>query len=124
MLRNNEYIVRKLNTNKTQILHRIRFRKYNPENPHEDSYREAQWRILDNIVLLQDDLYTVAWEAKIGGYLFDKPIIHADNNATDFDESHTHGSSTVIVPHSFFHNSSDGHNKESCPAPDSSVVYP
>ena len=32
VLPNNNYIVRKLNTNKTQILHRIRLRKYNPEN--------------------------------------------------------------------------------------------
>ena len=33
VLPNNNYIVRKLNTNKTQILHRIRLRKYNPEKP-------------------------------------------------------------------------------------------
>ena len=89
MLRNNENLVQKLNTNKTQILYRIRFRKYNPENPHEDSYWKAQWPIHDNTVLLQDDLKTVAWEATIGGYMFDKPIIYADNKASDFDESET-----------------------------------
>ena len=32
VLPNNNYIVRKLNTNKTKILHRIRLRKYNPKN--------------------------------------------------------------------------------------------
>ena len=48
------YIVRKLKTNKTQILHRIRLRKYNPEKPPEDNYQEAQWQIDDNIVLPQD----------------------------------------------------------------------
>ena len=35
---NNNYIVRKLNTNKTQILHRIRLRKYNPGKPLEDNH--------------------------------------------------------------------------------------
>ena len=38
VLTNNNYIVRKLNTNKTQILHRIRLRKYNPEKLLEDNY--------------------------------------------------------------------------------------
>ena len=33
VLPNHNYIVRRLNTNKTQILHRIRLRKYNPEKP-------------------------------------------------------------------------------------------
>ena len=48
--------MRKLNTNKTQILHRIRLRKYNPEKPPEDNYSEAQWQTDDNIVVPQDDL--------------------------------------------------------------------
>ena len=38
VLPNNNYILRKLKTNKTQILHRIRLRKYNPEKPSEDNY--------------------------------------------------------------------------------------
>ena len=56
VLPNNNYIVRKLNTNKTQILHRIRLRKHNPEKPPEDNYSEAQWQTDDNIVVPQDDL--------------------------------------------------------------------
>ena len=59
VLPNNNYIVRKLNTNKTQILPRIRLRKYNPEKPPEDNYQEARWQIDDNIVVPQDDLYTI-----------------------------------------------------------------
>ena len=39
-LPNNNYIVRKLYTNKTQILHRIRLRKYNPANPPKDTIRK------------------------------------------------------------------------------------
>ena len=121
VLPNNNYIVRKLNTNKTQILHRIRLRKYNPEKPPEDNYQEAQWQIDDNFVVPQDDLYTIAWEAEFGGHLFDIPIIYTDPNAIDFDDSHTQGPDTVIVPRSYFHDSSDGQNKETCPISDPSV---
>ena len=113
--------MRKLNTNKTRILHRIRLRKYNPERPPEDNYQEAQWQIDDNSVVPQDYSYTIAWEAEFGGHLFDIPIIYTDPNAIDFDDSHTQGPDTVIVPRSFFHDSSDGQNRETCPISDPSV---
>ena len=124
ILPNNNYIVRKLNTNKTQILHRIRLRKYNPEKLPEDNYQEAQWQIDDNIVVPQDDLYTIAWEAEFGGNLFVIPIIYTDLNAIDFDESHTLGPDTVIVPSSYFYDSSDGQNQETCPSSDPNVLRP
>ena len=60
VLPNNNYIVRKLNTNRTQILHRIRLRKYNPEKPPEDNYQQARRQFHDTIVVPQDDLYTTA----------------------------------------------------------------
>ena len=115
---NNNYIVRKRNTNKTQILHRIPLRKYNPEKPPENNYQDAQWQTDDDFVVPKDDLYTIAWEADFGGHLFDIPIIYTDPNAIDFDESHTQGPDTVIVPRSFFHDSSDGQNWETCPTSD------
>ena len=121
VLPNNNYIVRELNTNKTQILHRIRLRKYNPEKPPEDNYQETQWQVDDNIFVPQDDLYTIAWEAEFGGHLFDNPIIYTDPNAIGFDDSHTKGPDTVIVPHSFFHDSSHGQNRENCPIPNPSL---
>ena len=114
-LPNKNYIVRKLNTNKSQILHRIRPRKYNPEEPPEDNYQETQWQVDDNIVVPQNDLYTIAWEAEFGGHLFDIPIIYTDPNANDFDDSHTQGPDTVIVPRSYFHDSSNGQNRQTCP---------
>ena len=89
--------MRKLNTNKTQILHRIRLRKYNSEKPPEDNYQEIQWQVDDNLVVPQDDLYTIAWEAEFGGHLFDLPIIYTDPNATDLDDSHTQGPDTVFL---------------------------
>ena len=116
--------MRKPNTNKTQILHRIRLRKYNPEKPPEDNYQEARWQIDDNIVVSQDDLYTIAWEAEFGGHLFDIPIIYTDPNAIEFDESYTQGPDTVIVPRSNFHDSNDGQNKETCPTFDPPAVHP
>ena len=41
-LPNKNYIVRKLNTKKTQLLPRIRLGKNNLEKPAEDNYQEAQ----------------------------------------------------------------------------------
>ena len=53
--------------------------------------------------------------------LFDIPIIYTDPNAIDFDESHTQGPDTVIVPWSCFHDSSDGQYWETCPISDPPV---
>ena len=50
-LPSNNCIARKLNTNKIQILHRNRLRKYNTEKPPEDNYQETQCQIDDNIVV-------------------------------------------------------------------------
>ena len=113
--------MRKLNTNKTQILHRNGLRKHNPEKPPEDNHQETQWQIDDDIVVPQDDLYTIAWEAEFGGHLFDIPIIYTDPNAIDFDDSHTQGPDTVIVPRTFFHDSNNGQNGETCPISDPPV---
>ena len=49
VLPNNNYIVRKLSNNKTQILHRIPLRKYNPGKPLENNYQETQLQTDDNI---------------------------------------------------------------------------
>ena len=83
--------MQKLKTNKTQILQRNRFRKYNPENHPENSDQEAQWPIDVNTVIPQDDFYTLAWELNFGTHLFEIPIKYADPNASDFDENHTQG---------------------------------
>ena len=121
---NNNYIVRKLNTNKTQILLRIRLRKFNPQKPPEDNYQDAHWQINDNIVVRQDDLHTLAWEMEVGGQLFDIPIKYTDPNAITFDESYTQGSDTVIVTRSYFHDSGDGQNRKICPTSHPPVLHP
>ena len=47
--------------------------------------------------------------------------IYTDPNAIDFDDSHTQGPDTVIVPRSYFHGPSYGQNKEIYPISDPSV---
>ena len=100
LLPNNNYIVRKPNSNKSKILHRIGLRKYSPEKSPEDKYQVAQWQIGNIIIIPQHDLYTLAWEVEFGRHLFDIPIRYTEPNGNDFDESHTYGPNTVIVPRS------------------------
>ena len=123
VLPNKNYIVRKLKIDKTQILHRIRLRKYNHGKSPGDNYLEAQWKLDDNIVVPQDDLYTHACEAEFGGHLFDNPIIYTDPNANNFDESYTQGPDTVTLPRSYFHDSSDGQNRETFPTSDPPLLH-
>ena len=47
-----------------------------------------------------------------------------DPNAIDFNESYTQGPDTVIAPRSYFHDSSDGLNRETYFTSDPSVVHP
>ena len=64
VLPNNYCIVRRLVTNKTQILHRIRLRKYTPKNDLPDiNVIETDWQEDDEIVILQDDLYAICSES-------------------------------------------------------------
>ena len=92
--------MRKLKTNKTQTLHRIRLRKNNPGAPPEANYQEIQWQIDDNIGNQQDDLCSFAWEAGFGGHLFEIPIICTVPSAINSDESYTQGPDTFNVPRS------------------------
>ena len=54
VLPNNNYIVRRLNTNKTQILHRIRLKKFVPNDPLEDKYKEEKLQPDESIIIPQD----------------------------------------------------------------------
>ena len=63
------YIVRRINTNKTQLLHRIRLKKFVHNQPLEDNFREQRLQPDDEIVIQQDDLYTITWETDFGEQL-------------------------------------------------------
>ena len=53
MLPNNNYIVRRLGTNKTQLLHRIRLRKFTPQAPLADIFvRETDWQKDDQMPMM------------------------------------------------------------------------
>ena len=66
VLPNENYIVRRLKTNKTQIMHRIRLKKFAPNQLLEDNFREELLQQDEEIVIPQDDLYTVMWETNFG----------------------------------------------------------
>ena len=67
----NNSIVRRLNTNKTQILHRIRLEKLVPKTPLEDKYKEEKLQPDEEIVIPQDDLYLISWELDFDYELFE-----------------------------------------------------
>ena len=62
VLPNNNYIVRRLGTNKTQLLHRIRLRKFTPQAPLADIFvRETDGQKDDQMPIANDDLYAQSW---------------------------------------------------------------
>ena len=67
VLPNNNYIVRRVNTKFTQILHRIRLRRWVPKNPIQDiRVKENEWVEDTGIAVAQDDLYAISWETNFG----------------------------------------------------------
>ena len=69
VLPNENYIVRRINTNRTQILHRIRLKKFVLNQPLEDNFREQRLQPDEEIVIPQDDLYIITWETEFGEQL-------------------------------------------------------
>ena len=68
VLPNENYIVRKLNSNKTQILHRIHLRKYTPNNPLQDIRPERNLQADDEFIIPQADLYIISWETNFDDF--------------------------------------------------------
>ena len=67
VLPNNNYIVRRLGTNKTQLLHRIRLRKFTPQAPLADIFvQETDWQKDDQPPIAQGDLYAQSWNTNFG----------------------------------------------------------
>ena len=105
VLSNNNYIVRRLNTNKTQILHRIRLKKFVPNAPLEDKYKEEKLQPDESIIIPQDDLYAISWEADFEYELFEPirndwpdaatcPTKDATNGEVDYYVTANNSSST------------------------------
>ena len=80
VLPNENYIVRKLNSNKTQILHRNRLRKNEPNVPLRDERPEGNLQPNEEIVIPQDDLYVITWETNFGD-------LQADHRNETYDQN-------------------------------------
>ena len=76
VLPNNSYLVRKIGTNKTQILHRMRLRKFTPRQPLPDvPVTQREWQPDPEVVITHDDLYARAWECE-----YDEPMFDSDHS--------------------------------------------
>ena len=74
--------MRRLNTTKTQILHRTRLKKFVPIAPWKDKYQEETLLPDEEIVIPQDDLYTTSWEIDFDYELFETRNINWSDTAT------------------------------------------
>ena len=75
-LPNNNYLVRKIGTNKTQLLHRLRMRQFTPRQPPADiTVKPQDYKSDPEVNINHDDLYARAWE-----YDFEQPIFDAEND--------------------------------------------
>ena len=75
VLPNNNYLVRKTGTNKTQVLHRMRMRQVTPRQPPADiPVNPQEYKSDPEVSLNHDDSYARAWE-----YDNEQPIFDAEN---------------------------------------------
>ena len=75
MLPNNNYLVRKIGTTKTQIRHGMRSRQFTPCQPIPDiPITPREWQPDPEVVIKHDDLYARTWECEY------EPIFDSDYN--------------------------------------------
>ena len=76
VLPNNNYLVRKIGTNKTQVLHRMRMRQFTSRQPPaEITVKLQEYKSDPEVSLNHDDLYARAWECD-----YEQPIFDAEND--------------------------------------------
>ena len=77
VLPNNNYLARKIGTNKTQVLHRMRMRQFTPRQSPVDitiTIKPQEYKSDPKVSLHHDDFYARAWE-----YDFEQPFFDAEN---------------------------------------------
>ena len=75
-LPNNIYLVRKIDTNKTQVLHRMRMLQFTPcQQPADITVKPQEYKSDPEVSLYHDDLYARAWD-----YDSEQPIFDAAND--------------------------------------------
>ena len=76
MLPNNNFLVRKNGTTKTQILHRLSLRQFTSRQPIPDRPTTLhEWQPDPEFTIKHDDLYARGWESE-----HDEPIFDSDYN--------------------------------------------
>ena len=84
VLPDNNYIVKRLGTNKTQLLHRLRLRKFTPQAPLADIFvRETDWQKDDQMPIANDDLNAQSWNTNFGSNPFDDGPSEYSQNTED-----------------------------------------
>ena len=87
VLPNENYRVRKINSNKTQTLHRIQLRKYTPNATLQDNRPEGNLQAVDEIVIPQDDFYNISWETDFHDFpTYDASKSKSDEYSADSDQ--------------------------------------
>ena len=69
-------MVRKIVTNKTQILHRVRLCQFTPRQTIPDiPVTPGEWQPHPEVIIKHDDLYARTWECE-----YDRPIFDSDSD--------------------------------------------
>ena len=83
VLPNNNYLIRQIGINKTQILYRMRSRHFTPRQPIPNiPITPRKWQPDPEVVLKHDDLYARAWKCE-----YDEPIFDGDDNILETPNS-------------------------------------
>ena len=125
VLPNENYIVRKLNSNKTQLLHCIRLRKYEPNTVLQDIRPEGNLHPDDEIIIPQDDLYVITWETNFGEFRNSADTHAIPMCQDDLDNSSTLGNDTATQDEIFTDvdlTSTGPHHKKGARAPDNNFT--
>ena len=78
VLPNNNYLVRKIGTNETQMLHRMWMRQFPPRQPPADiRFTPQEYKPDPDVSLKHDDLHARAWEYDYEQSIFDTENINA-----------------------------------------------
>ena len=76
VLPNNNYLVRKIGTDKTQVLHRMQMRQFTPRQPPADiRVNPHEYKPDPEVSINRDDSYVRAWEHR-----YEQPIFDAEND--------------------------------------------
>ena len=84
VLSNNNYLVRKIGTDKTQVLHRMRMRQFTPRQPPANiRVKPQEYKPDPEVSINHDDLYARAWE-----HHYEQPFFDTENNDANRPNPH------------------------------------